>query len=301
MRDEPVLRELMSRLEDGVYFVDRDRRILFWNRAAERLTGYPAPKVLGCSCSDNLLRHVTDSGRQLCIEGCPLAAAMTGSQVLGAEVYMHHANGHRVPVAVWAAPLHDASGAIVGAIEIFSDHSDRSAVRAELEFLRNEVLTDPLTGLGNRRFLEIIIEPRLAAVKNGAPGFGLFMVDIDHFKNVNDQRGHLAGDKVLAMVAKTLSSAVRPLDAGVRWGGEEFILVCPNVPREALQSIAERLRILVEHSWVDLDDGSNLSVTISVGAARACASDDLASIISRADARLYECKRSGRNRSIVGD
>jgi diguanylate cyclase (GGDEF)-like protein/PAS domain S-box-containing protein len=291
----------MSRLEDGVYFVDRDRNILFWNRAAERLTGYASRDVLGRSCSDNILRHVTDAGRQLCVEGCPLAATMSDNQVLGTEVYMHHANGHRVPIAVWAAPLQDRTGAVVGAIEIFSDHSDRSAVRAELEFLRNEVLTDPLTGMGNRRFLEITVEPRLAAVRKGAPGFGLFMVDIDHFKDVNDLRGHLVGDKVLAMVARTLGSAVRPLDAGIRWGGEEFILVCPNVPAETLQSIAERLRILVENSWVDLEDGSRLSVTVSVGASRARSDDDLTSIISRADARLYKCKRSGRNMSIAGE
>ena len=107
-------------------------------------------------------------------------------------------------------------------------------------------------------------------------------------------------DKVLAMVAATLSSAIRPLDAAVRWGGEEFILVCPNVA-EAMSSIAERIRMMVEQSWVELEDGKTLSVTISVGAAKAVKGDSLETLVNRADARMYEAKNSGRNRCVVGD
>ncbi len=134
-----------------------------------------------------------------------------------------------------------------------------------------------------------MIESRLGALRDGAASFGLFMADIDHFKFVNDEYGHDVGDKVLAMVAATLSSAVRPLDAAVRWGGEEFILVCPNVA-EAMDSIAERIRIMVEQSWVELEDGNTLSVTISVGAAKAAKGDSLTTLVKRADTRMYEAK-----------
>ncbi|MFA5852657.1 MAG: diguanylate cyclase [Spirochaetales bacterium] len=300
MRDNANLRDLMSRLDSGVYFVDRLRKITFWNSATEKMTGYSKERALGTSCSDNLLRHVTPDGVQICLHGCPLAATVSDGLVREADVYMHHSNGHRVPITVWAAPLTDETDTIIGAIEIFSDRRDRSVLLSELERLRHEVLADPLTGLGNRRFLDIMVEARFRAMEEGAESFGLFMADIDHFKLVNDEYGHVVGDRVLAMVASTLSSAVRPLDAAVRWGGEEFILVCPNVS-DALGSIAERVRMMVEQSWVELEDGRTLSITVSVGAAKAAKGDSLETLVKRADARLYEAKNSGRNRCVVGD
>jgi diguanylate cyclase (GGDEF)-like protein len=225
-----------------------------------------------------------------------LAGTIADGRVRQAEVYMHHQNGHRLPITVWAAPLTDDSGKTIGAIEIFADQSDRSTLLSELEKLRHEVLTDPLTGLGNRRYLQIVMETRLEAEEKGAKPSGLIMADIDHFKNVNDAHGHNVGDRVLKMVATTLASAVRPLDAAIRWGGEEFILVCPNAAKRVLGEIAERLRLLVEHSWLELEDKSPLRVTVSLGATRTRRGDTLESAVARADACLYRAKNSGRNR-----
>jgi len=298
---EKSLEEFMSRLDSGVYFLNLDREITFWNRAAELLTGYSRERALGTRCSDNLLRHITADGAQLCLHGCPLLATMADGEVRQADVYMHHSDGNRVPVIVWAAPLTDESGATIGAIEMFSDRWDRSVLLAELELLKHEVLTDPLTGLGNRRYLQIIAESRFKAVEEGGAGFGLFMADIDHFKRVNDRYGHTVGDQVLKMVASSLSSAVRPLDAAVRWGGEEFILLCPNVPAGKIGEMGERLRLMVENSWIHLDEREILAVTVSIGTARATKGDTLESIVTRADKRLYEAKNSGRNRCVSGD
>ncbi len=298
--DESLV-QLMSSLDSGVYFVDRNRRIFFWNKAAEFLTGYSGERVIGSSCSENILRHISAEGVELCIQGCPLAGTIIDGRVRRTEVYMHHRNGHRLPVTVWAAPLTDASGQTIGAIEMFTDQGDRGSLLRELEKLRHEALADPLTGLGNRRYLQIVMETRLESVEKGGEAFGLFMADIDHFKKVNDVHGHNIGDRVLTMVATTLGSAVRPLDAAVRWGGEEFILVCPKVPPKALGEIAERLRLLVEHCWFELEDTSLLRVTISLGATRARRGDTLENLVARADACLYRAKNSGRNRWVLDE
>lgn len=290
----------MDRIDEGVYFVDLDRRITFWNRGAEKLSGYLSSDMVGFRCSDNLLRHITPEGKPLCGDGCPLAATIQDGEVRDVEVYMHHRDGSRQPVAVRAAPLSDQAGDVIGAIEIFSDRRDRREILKELEALRHEVLTDSLTGLGNRRALEIIAKARLESLEEGMHGFALLMADIDHFKRVNDTYGHEVGDRVLKMVASTLGSSVRPLDAAIRWGGEEFVLLCPNVGIDALAEVAERVRVVVEHSWIDLDDGSILRATISVGAALASKGESLGSILGRADTRLYEAKRTGRNRCVVG-
>jgi diguanylate cyclase (GGDEF)-like protein/PAS domain S-box-containing protein len=299
MKDDSSLRDLMAKLDSGVYFVDRDRRITFWNSAAERLTGYSKERAIGTHCSDNLLRHITADGVHLCLHGCPLEGTISDGEVREAEVYMHHRDGNRLPIVVWAAPLTDDSEAIIGAIEMFSDRRDRSALLSELEILRHEVLSDPLTGLGNRRFLQLVADSRFEAMEEGAASFGLFLADIDHFKLVNDVHGHNVGDRVLKMVAASLSSTVRPLDAAVRWGGEEFILLCPNVAGDKLGDIAERIRMMVEQSWLDLDDKTTLGVTISIGATRAATGDMLESIVARADALLYKAKDSGRNRCCL--
>ncbi|MFZ2636881.1 MAG: diguanylate cyclase [Rectinemataceae bacterium] len=293
-------RDLMAGIDEGVYFVDTDKRITYWNRASERITGYSAQAVTGSRCSDNLLRHVDADGRELCIMGCPLSAAMYGEGIREMDVYLHHRDGHRLPVTVRAAPLKDADGTVLGAVEIFSDRSDRSAMLAELERLRNERLVDPLTGLGNRRYLEIAVEARFRARAAHGIEFGILLLDIDHFKKVNDSYGHPTGDKVLCMVAATLMDASRPLDAAIRWGGEEFILLYPNMTIASLADIAERVRMLVEHSWIDLDDGTRLSVTVSVGGTLSSAGDTLESLTGRADSRLYECKEGGRNRVSIG-
>jgi len=115
MKDDASTREFLSKIDSGVYFLDLDGKIIFWNRAAERLTGYAKERVLATRCSDNLLRHVTPDGRELCIDGCPLAASMRDRAIREAEVYMHCSDGSRQPITVYAAPLTDDSDTVIGA------------------------------------------------------------------------------------------------------------------------------------------------------------------------------------------
>jgi len=126
------------------------------------------------------------------------------------------------------------------------------------------------------------------------------LFDIDHFKKVNDTYGHLAGDTVLKMVAGTISGVLRPLDTLARFGGEEFVVLVPNCNAEYLYVVGERIRILIETSWLDLEDGSRLKVTISGGGAMVQPNDQVSTLIERADRRLYQSKETGRNRVIVG-
>ncbi len=111
-------KNIIDNLYDGVYFVDRDRMITYWNKGAERISGYSAGQVIGRRCRDNLLNHVTANGVELCHDHCPLAAVMEDGRPREAEVYLHHADGHRVPVMVRATALRDEGGNIVGAVEI---------------------------------------------------------------------------------------------------------------------------------------------------------------------------------------
>jgi len=113
--------EILNNLYEGVYIVDKDRRITFWNKSAEDITGFSADEMQGRSCFNNLLNHVDAEGNSLCLGGCPLHKTILDGMDREAVVYLHHKNGHRVPVVVRTVPL-VIEGEIAGAIEIFSNN-----------------------------------------------------------------------------------------------------------------------------------------------------------------------------------
>ena len=124
-----LYKELLDRMSDGVYFVDRNRRILYWNEGATRLTGYQPQEIVGRYCHDNTLCHVDDAGLQLCFNRCPLSACMGDGTPRDADVFLRHKQGRRVPVNVRVQPIRGADGAIVGAVEIFRDNTAHIEVR----------------------------------------------------------------------------------------------------------------------------------------------------------------------------
>jgi diguanylate cyclase (GGDEF)-like protein/PAS domain S-box-containing protein len=299
VRDNALLREVLETVADGVYIVDRDRRILWWNRGAERITGFARGEIVHTRCFDDHLRHVNAEGTALCIGLCPLVHAMQDGAPRTDRVFLHHKAGHRVPVEVSVFPLRGVDGSIVGAVEVFRDISALKEATT-IEELRHMALLDPLTQLGNRRYAEISLGSRLNELKRYGWALGVLFVDIDHFKEINDQHGHPAGDEALRMVARTLRHAARASDFLGRWGGEEFLVLLPNVSEEELKAAAERFRALVERSALRLPSGF-LGVTASVGATLARPEDTPESLVCRADALMFRAKREGRNRVVVGD
>lgn len=291
--------EILNNLFDGLYFVDRERRITFWNKTAERLTGYEARQVVGRRCADNILVHVDDKGNNLCEGMCPLARTLEDGESREADVFLHHRNGHRMPVAIRIAPLRGANGQITGAVEVFNDNSRRLAEVQELDRLKELALVDPVTELRNRHFMELSLLTILKEVNRYNWPMGLLFVDIDRFKRINDTYGHEAGDQILKAVAQTLVQSVRAFDIVGRWGGEEFVVVIRNITEKNLAKLAEKLRALVGKSFVTLA-ASQIGVTISIGATTLAPDDSVESAIGRADELTYRSKTNGRNRVTLG-
>jgi diguanylate cyclase (GGDEF)-like protein len=298
VRDEALLREILETVADGVYIVDRDRRIVWWNRGAERLTGFSRGEIVRTLCYDDNLRHVDDRGTPLCGGHCPLVHAMEEGAPRTDRVFLHHKAGHRVPVEVNVFPLRDAEGSVVGAVEVFRDISALEEPVSGEE-LRRMALLDPLTELGNRRYAEITLGSRLSEMNRYGWSLGVLFVDIDRFKEINDRHGHVAGDEALRMVARTLRHAARASDFVGRWGGDEFIVLLPNATRVELTAASERFRALVESSGLRLPSGF-LNVTASIGATLARVEEAPDSVVRRADSLMYQAKGDGRNRVIVG-
>ncbi len=290
---------VLDRLEDGVYILDRSRRIRYWSKGAEKISGFTAREALGRCCADKLLRHVDARGHCLCSSGCPLAAVMVDGKPRSDNVVMHHKDGHRLPVHVFGMAIRDTQGQIIGAFETFSDISESVAAIDRIQSLEAAAFRDALTGIPNRRYFENELENRLAELRRTGMAFGLAMCDVDHFKRVNDEFGHEAGDEVLKVVARSLMHGCRSYDVVARWGGEEFALLTGHNSVDKITDIAERLRMMVEHSWLDHDD-KTLRVTISIGATVARPEDDGHTLFTRADGLLYQSKSNGRNRVTIG-
>jgi diguanylate cyclase (GGDEF)-like protein len=153
---------------------------------------------------------------------------------------------------------------------------------------------DMLTNIYNRRHLDEHLRSVISAARRHDRTIGVLIVDIDHFKNVNDEHGHLAGDAVLREVAARLAQAMRTEDALGRWGGEEFLAVLTDTPPEGVRVMAERLRQVIAAAPFTLDDGSQIRVTVSVG--HASGTEDAEVLVHRADDALYVAKAEGRNR-----
>jgi diguanylate cyclase (GGDEF)-like protein len=172
---------------------------------------------------------------------------------------------------------------------------------AEAEFLRDQAerlaRTDALTGLANRRQFEQALAEELARSARTASTLGLLILDVDHFKRVNDRHGHQVGDLVLIAVGERLRASVRQYDTVARWGGEEFAALLPEIPGpEALEQLAERVREAVERDAVDAGNGREVRVTASIGIAIAPPQSRGAAFIAAADRALYAAKDAGRNR-----
>ncbi|SHI12552.1 diguanylate cyclase [Desulfofustis glycolicus] len=297
--DQSSYARIIDNLHDGLYFVDADRIITYWNKAAERITGYRAAEVIGKSCADNILTHVDSEGCVLCLGTCPLAATINDGKEREAEVFLHHKNGHRVPVLVRVNSLVDEQGRVIGGIELFTDLSSIQVNQQRIAELEQLALLDGLTRLANRVYLEREIDNRLHEFDRLAVPFGLLFLDIDHFKQFNDTYGHAVGDEVLKAVAQTFVVNSRPFDLFGRWGGEEFIGIIRNITGKDLLYQAERMRLLIERNYLIQND-QKLQVTVSIGATVIRPGDTMETLVKRADELLYESKDNGRNRVTLG-
>jgi diguanylate cyclase len=178
--------------------------------------------------------------------------------------------------------------------------SEISNLQHSLEAIRAESLTDPLTGLGNRKYFDRMIDTTVqSALLSGEP-LSLLMFDIDHFKSFNDSYGHLTGDQVLRLVAMSLKHAIKGQDITARYGGEEFAVVLPNTALRQALTVADHIRRGVMAKELKKKSTGEIlgRVTISVGVSMLRQGDDTDALIERADACLYAAKRNGRNRVV---
>ncbi len=282
---------LMDNLFDGVFVVDREMRIAYWNRAMRELTGFTVTEVRGRRCKDGLLVCVDEAGQSLCEAGCPLSATLASQRKCEASIYMHHRDGHRFPARVRIGPIRAEDGETVGAIQVTQRAATGRSMGERIAGMEQHSLVDRETDLPNRRYLMKALTTRLSEYKRYAWAFGVLVLRVDGAGEEEDARF----EQSMRMAAQTLAQCARTSDVVGRWDRVRFLAIVRNVALEELVAVGERMRMLVDtlHEPGVMDPAD---LTLSVGAAIARPSDDHHSLAARAEDALAQAEADGGNR-----
>ena len=290
---EERYRLLAENAWEVIWTMALDGSITYVSSAVERVRGITPQEAMNQSLEQI---HPPESAARVSTYYAELFAAIadgTEPPIYRGEQEYYRKDGSIMTGDLQVIPHVDAEGKVVEILGVTRDISERKMFETELTRL---AVTDPLTGLWNRRHTTELLSADLAQGGRHEQALSLLMIDVDRFKSINDTHGHQTGDRVLIEVANRLSEQVRSTDVVGRWGGEEFIVLLRYCGLKDALAIAEKLRQRIAEASLD-----NLcSVSVSIGAAELQADEDLASWVARADAALYQAKRSGRNTVAEG-
>ena len=287
MNSEKRSRLLAENAWEVIWTMDLDGKITYVSPAVERMRGITPEEAMRQSLDEihppESAASVADYYRQV------FAAIEAGAEppMFRGENEYYRKDGSIMTGELQVIPHLDGSGKVIELIGVTRDISERKVFEAEL---RNLAVTDTLTGVWNRRHGTELLTADLSARRPGQ-ALSLLMLDIDHFKTINDTFGHQAGDHVLIEIASRLRRSLRGSDMVARWGGEEFVVLLRDCALPDALRLAEDIRAAI----AELPFGAMGSLTVSVGVAEARASEDLTTWLERADQALYRAKRSGRN------
>ncbi|OZG74112.1 hypothetical protein BTA51_09185 [Hahella sp. CCB-MM4] len=299
-RKNEMLDSILSNLDAFVYMKDREYRFLYVNQKTAALFGKEPSEIIGKTDEEAVSAAGTSEFREM-----DEKLFLTGEKQEGEET-LELANGETKYYWSIKIPLKDDQGEVSSFIGFSTDITELSILRNRLEQqvqeeiikrLKHErlAITDPLTGIYNRLKLDETLEHELQRAKRSKHTFGIILLDVDYFKSVNDTHGHQTGDRTLIEIANLIKDNVREIDTVGRWGGEEFLIVCPETNQRGTVNLAEKLRNVIEQHEFPVVAHK----TASFGIATYKSGDTINEMVSRADVALYRAKGSGRNRVEV--
>lgn len=276
---------------DGVCYVDTERRVLFWNKAAEKITGYAAGDVLGHLCCDRLYIYTNENGESLCRKGCHFIQTIHNGRIYEDDVFLKGRQGQRIAVNIRIVPMYDEAGKIVGAVEIFREI--QSAVRDEhkIKTLAKLAYIDALTELANSQYMENKLAAKLEGLKNGKQTFGILLLRVNEFKEFNEKYGNDVGDKILKAIARQLAKNTSYPDTAGRWQGTHFLIFSQNDKQSVLTLLTNKINATMSKSSVRID-GETISYSVSVASTMAQVNDTVATVINRLEKDLPKLEKA---------
>jgi len=293
---EDILDAVVPLCPDGIIGVNRQGTVVIFNEAAEKLTGYTEDEVIG-KLHITEVYHPSSLGRE--IKKKIYGKKYGGPGKLDAlEVEVTTKGGKKVPIRLSATLIHK-DGEEIGSVGFFHDLTPKRKMEAELRKLS---ITDSLTGLFNRRHFHAVLTHELARANRYKRPVSLIMLDLDHFKECNDQLGHLEGDNLLRLIGKTAKESLRKADIAFFFGRDEFIILLPEADLGSAATVAEKFRSYFNAASpyrialeTEIPDDP---VTLSMGIAQAEGEEDAETFIKRVDMAMYEAKAAGGDQTV---
>ncbi len=289
---------ILDNLSDGVYTVSRDRRITYWNKAATAITGYHSREVEGLGCHDGPLKHVDGEGNDLCARGCPLLWAMLHNQQCEADAFLHHKEGHRIPVRVKIAPLCAPDHQVIGAVELFADNTEQMLALERIAELEQSSLLDPLTHLANKTYLENQAQRYLREMVRHPMHVGVLVIEIDHFDELCRTFPVAARNRLLQVVAETIRSNCRPFDLFGHVDDGCFVGLLHDVTSNQLYVVARKLHVLIESSHFFTGE-QIVRVVVTVGGTMLRMEDSFQSAVARCENQLATARHEREDQHIA--
>ena len=289
---------LLESMYDGFTIVDSDMKHVLWNKGAEKLFGQSATTMIGQTWSSHRMPLHDRQDRSLPESEYPINQVLENEKPVLSNVRVQHASSEWVNVEVQALPIIDEQGKLHGIVEIFRNQNRPTSNTLEYKELQKAATQDALTSVANRGELETNLARwmRDFSTEENPKPFSVIFLDIDFFKSINDNYGHNVGDEVLISLARLLQSECYSGELVGRYGGEEFVILCPDTDLKQGVKRAERLRKAIVNAEVSTTR-SEIKVTSSFGVSEAEQGDSVESVIRRADKGLYVSKETGRNKT----
>jgi len=294
LEDTDLLRTMTANLRDAAYVVDTDRRIRFWNRHAEQLTGYKRADVIGRCCCDDLLIHVDDH-RVLCDRECPMAATIADGRGRAVDAYLLHCDGRRIPIHISVIGLRDQEDRVVGALQTFASRSTEMAALAAVAGRERYMLICPMTAVANHAFTQAHLAEQIERLSAEHRPVGVLTIRIDRYRRLAASLGQSVCDVLVTLIARTLSADMRACDFLGRWSESQFVAVLPETDAEMLGMIARRLAFLVSESRHTNGRG-RIHPAVHVGGCLIRPTDTPAELIERSENHPLAGKHGGRRR-----
>lgn len=288
--------QLFKYLEDGIIIFDKDRNVLYLNPAAEVLLGYRAEDLLSEN-GHRLFVCKKFHNRVACDGRCMMEPCLFEGKSSHSELFLLPRQGDPLPVETSTYPLFNPQGTIEGAIRFFKESKTRFELPPTQENVKNAAYIDDLTDLANRRFSEASLNAKLAEMRRFEWPFGVALLDVDDFREVNDTYGQEIGDAVLKHIASLFLTHLRSSDIIGRWGGETFIAIFANTRKEGAYKAAEKFRNLIEKNPFETAK-EKLKMTLSAGVTEALSEDTFQSLMKRVEDLLRKSKQEGKNRVL---
>ena len=289
-----LLKNILDDVPVGVYATDTNRRIFYWNKKAEMITGYSSSEIIGKSCYTSNLDHIDECGTELCHLSCPLFNSICENNINQAHVLVRHKDGYRIPIVVNTYPIFDKNNNIIGGYEIFYEDTTPMKCKMKDSFDKNKEFYDELTMLPNQKYLLNFINYKLIEFEKFDRPFALLMGNLDNFTEFNKSYGFFNGDRILQNIAYNIKSNYRKADLIGRWKDDTFAGVFNMVGPSTAELVANKFYEWINDSDIEVD-GKKVGVTISVGVVIVKHGDNVETLIERACELVKEAKKEKHN------